>query len=313
MLLSESHSHRELHGLALSPIDADEYVTVGDDGFVRVWSILTLAVKRRVSVDAAGRAVAWSPDGLQLCVGIGGDPAAAARDGSFIILNAKTLETIFEDRKAKKWISDVKYSPEKNFIALASMDGRVYIHDARKYNLVKNIETPNGEPILRVDWSHDAMHIRVGTTARELYVYTTDDLIPSATPALVRDLKWSSNHCPYAWLTKGVWRAPADECGVTSVDVHEKNGLVAVAYQDGQVSSKLFSDTKPATYRTVKAAYPAHSHSPRPSFPLLPIFTGASPAIPVSDARVYLQRRPRCEFSEWAHAFHRQWRASHRA
>jgi WD40 repeat protein len=81
IMLVESHSCKELHGLHVNPADADEYVTVGDDGVLRVWSLSMRLCKRRAMLEAASRAVSWAPDGMNLIVGLGGDPKANKKDG----------------------------------------------------------------------------------------------------------------------------------------------------------------------------------------------------------------------------------------
>jgi WD40 repeat protein len=81
MLLAQCHSKLELHGICSNPSNGDEYVTSGDDGVVRVWSVSLRKCLRHVALDAASRAVAYSPDASRLIVGVGGDPAITAKDG----------------------------------------------------------------------------------------------------------------------------------------------------------------------------------------------------------------------------------------
>ena len=44
--LSTPHSSGEVRGLCVNPVDPDEYATVGDDGFLRIWSAKLLACVR---------------------------------------------------------------------------------------------------------------------------------------------------------------------------------------------------------------------------------------------------------------------------
>lgn len=72
-LLSESHSglHSELHGLAWNPVNREEYVTVSDNGVVKVWHFSAKYTLRRKDIKFACRAVAWSPNGSLIALGIG--------------------------------------------------------------------------------------------------------------------------------------------------------------------------------------------------------------------------------------------------
>ena len=40
-----------------------------------------------------------------------------------------SLEVIFEDRKAKKYISDIKFSANGKYLGIGSQDGKLFIHD----------------------------------------------------------------------------------------------------------------------------------------------------------------------------------------
>jgi WD40 repeat protein len=71
MLLFESHSRGELFALDINPMNADEYVTCSDDGVVMVWSISRKYCLRKVRVESASRAIAWSLDGELIVVGFG--------------------------------------------------------------------------------------------------------------------------------------------------------------------------------------------------------------------------------------------------
>ena len=73
ILLCEGHTgfNTELHGLAWNPTSSEEYVTVGDDGIVKVWHFSAKYVLRRKNIKFASRAIAWSPNGTLIAMGIG--------------------------------------------------------------------------------------------------------------------------------------------------------------------------------------------------------------------------------------------------
>ena len=220
MLLLEGHSHRELHGLCINPVNGDEYATVGDDGVVRVWSIALRRCVKRTSLEVAGRALSWSPDGNHIAVGIGGDPAMNTKDGAIMILSSSSLDIIHEDRKAKFTISDIKYSPSGTLLLVASRDGKLYIHDCQsdsslqQYKLLNVIDMPSKECfVTHIDFSVDSSVLRVSTSTCDLLHFSlgayphTDgvQVIPLATT--VRDEQWSTSNVPYGWMIKGSKRA----------------------------------------------------------------------------------------------------------
>ena len=138
----QGHASGECHALATHPVDRDRYATAGDDGAIRIWSCSQRKVLFRSSPDLTGcgiRALEWSPDGTALLCGCGGDADNATKDGALIVVElaqgSNQIEIKHEDRKAKKTVNDIKFSPDGTSFVVASEDGRVYIHEASDYSL----------------------------------------------------------------------------------------------------------------------------------------------------------------------------------
>ena len=204
MLLLEGHSYCELHGVDCNPHDGDEFATVGDDGILRVWSYRLRACLRRVSIEAAGRAISYFPDGKRIIVGMGGDPLQATKDGAFIVVDSKTLEILYEDRKAKLYLTDIKFSNSGEMIAMSSADGKIYLHLTENFSYLKTISTPSKNSIVnRIDFSQDGSLIRCCTNKDELFHFTvaTGDIITS--PLATRDTRWKTETCVYTFLSQG--------------------------------------------------------------------------------------------------------------
>jgi microtubule-associated protein-like 6 len=97
-LLIDGHSILEQNALDVNPQNPDEYVTGGDDGVIRVWSISRRYCLRKVMIDFACRAICWSPDGNNIVVGIGGVASMASKDGKFTIYyNIDNIDNILID------------------------------------------------------------------------------------------------------------------------------------------------------------------------------------------------------------------------
>ena len=255
MLLLEGHSYLELQGVDCNPQDGDEYATVGDDGILRVWSYRLRACMRRVAIEAAGRALAYFPDGKKIIVGMGGDPTQATKDGAFLVLDTKTLEILFEDRKAKLYLTDIKFSPKGDMIAMASADSRIYLHAADNFAFLRVVATPTKNCIVeRIDFSEDATIIRASTDKDELYHFTveTGDIITS--PLATRDTLWKTETCIYTFMSQGYWRPSVDGINVLCVALNARKTMAAVSYQNGDIRLYRFpslSHTE-SLYKTIR-------------------------------------------------------------
>lgn len=129
------------------------------------------------------------------------------------------MEVLREDRKAKRCITDVKFSAaDANgtlLLAVASLDGRVFLHDGTSfaYKSVFSIPTTNSgndsntenikSAVTRIDFSNDARHLRIVTASHELFYYSIESEMLIDAPMVVRDVIWDQISCPYHWMTQG--------------------------------------------------------------------------------------------------------------
>lgn len=122
----------ELHGLAAHP-DRSEYCTVGDDCTVRVWESRTKGMIRTTTLDTPLRCCCYHPDGKRIAVGMGGNVGRGKhkKTGTFVVMNAGTLEVLHEGKDSKQWITDIRYSPDGNTLGVASFDDQLYVTGAR--------------------------------------------------------------------------------------------------------------------------------------------------------------------------------------
>ncbi len=122
-----------------------------------------------------------------------------------MILDANSLEIIREERKAKQAITDIKYGPlGSEILAVASSDGRVYIHGAKKYDLLKVVETPTRNcSVSSIDFSADATLLRICTNFDQLFYCTVQTGELNSNPTVVRDQVWLEASCPFTWFAQG--------------------------------------------------------------------------------------------------------------
>jgi len=237
VLLIEGHSYRECHGLATNPVVGDEYATIGDDGILRIWSYKLRMCLRRVAVEAASRAICYSPDGQNIIVGLGGDPTQSTKDGAFMVICSDNLEIMAEDRKAKLHITDIKFSPDGQIMAMTSADGKCYLHDAKTNAYLRTINLPSKSAVqaTKVDFSNNGDLVRVSTSDEEMFHFNADSGDVITAPLDMRDIEWHTNSCPYTWNSQGYWLPTPLNNNIISVTLDSRKTLAAVAYQSGMV------------------------------------------------------------------------------
>ncbi|RYG67057.1 hypothetical protein EON64_08310 [archaeon] len=205
-LLLEGHYDGELRGLAVNPVNPDEFVTVGDDKTIRIWSIKHRRLVKKALIDCTARAVDYSSNGKLLIVGLGGraDGSRQRKDGAFLLLDAATLKPKYEGRDSRHWLTDVKFSPDGKSFALCSMDHKIYIYYSDSFKL-KGTCSRHNAAVVHVDFSVDGHYLQSDSTDYEHLFFEAEDGEYFSVPSQLRDILWSDWTCIYGWPVQGIW------------------------------------------------------------------------------------------------------------
>ncbi|EQC41165.1 hypothetical protein SDRG_01142 [Saprolegnia diclina VS20] len=241
-LLSGHHAD-ELWGLAAHPT-RQECATVGDDQFLCVWDLVKKKQLRRLKLDCLARAVAYSPDGKYIAVGLGGQLPGREKvnkhpkNGAVLVVYEGDLTKVVERNDAKKWISDITYSPCGKYLALGSHDNSIVLYDALNQYTKKHAFKKHSSFITRIDFSADSSYYQSTSGAYELLFADAKTGKQVTRASALKDEQWSSWTCPLGWPVQGIWPPDSDGSDVNGVARSHAGTLLATGDDFGKV--KLF-------------------------------------------------------------------------
>lgn len=240
--LLEGHAPSgELWGLAMHPTEA-LCATVGDDKSLRIWDLDHHRQERYMKLDTPARAVAYSPDGQTICVGLGGRINGKGRnkkDGVFMIFSvASDYEVIHEGRDTREWINDIKFSSDGETLALGSRDNNVYLYDVTNGYAARAVFSKHTSFVTHLDFSSDSQWIMSNSGADDLLWCDAATGAHLASGARVRDQTWETWTCPQGWHVQGIWKTyEAPGLQITSLDRTNGSGVSNLMESAGTVGS----------------------------------------------------------------------------
>ncbi|KAI1896973.1 hypothetical protein AGOR_G00100430 [Albula goreensis] len=228
-LLVQGHMEGEVWGLAAHPL-LPICATVSDDKTLRIWELSTnhrmVAVRK---LRRGGRCCAFSPDGKALAVGL--------NDGSFLVVNADTLEDMVSFHHRREIISDVRFSQDVGkYLAVASHDSFVDIYNvltSKRVGICKGATSY----IRHIDWDTRGKLLQVNSGAKEhLFFEAPRGKRQTIHPTEVEKVEWATWTSVLGPTCEGIW-APHSDVNATALTRDRK--LLATGDDFGFV--KLFS------------------------------------------------------------------------
>ncbi|XP_046714063.1 echinoderm microtubule-associated protein-like 6 isoform X3 [Silurus meridionalis] len=197
-LLVQGHMEGEVWGLAAHPL-LPICATVSEDKTLRIWELS--ANHRMVAVrklKKGGRCCAFSPDGKALAVGL--------NDGSFLVVNADTLEDMVTFHHRKEIISDLKFSQDAGkYLAVASHDSFVDIYNvltSKRVGICKGATSY----ITHIDWDTRGKLLQVNTGAKEqLFFEAPRGRRQNISNAEFEKVEWATWTSVLGTTCEGIW------------------------------------------------------------------------------------------------------------
>ncbi|XP_024300343.2 echinoderm microtubule-associated protein-like 2 isoform X1 [Oncorhynchus tshawytscha] len=224
----------ELWGLDIHP-SMEQFVTCGQDKQVHLWDTNSHQPLWSKTIEDPGRCAGFHPSGAVLAVG--------TMTGRWLVLDADTRDLVFMHTDGNEIISNIKYSPDGNFLAVGSHDNFVYIYavmeNGKKYSRVGKC-TGHSSFVTHLDWSVDSQYIVTNSGDYEILFWEASSGKHVTSMDLVRNVEWATSTCVLGFSVFGVWPDGADGTDINAVCRSHDSSLLASADDFGKVH--LFSN-----------------------------------------------------------------------
>ncbi len=233
---SRSH-YGPLYGLARSPTDSKEFATVGEDKQLLVWNADTSEQITAAVLPELGRSCHFSPDSKFIAVGlVNGAFCIYAYHKATSFRNA-TLQLVKTRHDCVETIDDLKFSPNGQFLAVASHDNFIDIYDTR--DNFHHLSRCKGHTsyITHIDWSRDSQILQSNCGAYEIIYWDMPSGAPlrSTLDKVEADTDWYSWTCVLGFSVMGIWPEYSDGTDVNSVHKSADGKYVVTADDFGKV------------------------------------------------------------------------------
>lgn len=208
--IASGHCHGELHGLATHP-KKDEFITTGDDKTLRVWSIRSKGQLQIRVLPEESRCVCYNNNGSQIAVGM--------KNGTMAVLSSPSLKLLSTWLHCSQSVTEIKFSPNNQFLASASQDGNIYLYSENDNGSGSYIRQAvckglNSSPIEHFDFSLSSQYLQSTDNDCNLKYW---DIKGNEIKSIItlRDETFTSWTSIYGWPVQGI---------------HSKNGKVSCCH-----------------------------------------------------------------------------------
>uniref|UniRef100_A0A8C4EYJ2 Echinoderm microtubule-associated protein-like 2 n=2 Tax=Dicentrarchus labrax TaxID=13489 RepID=A0A8C4EYJ2_DICLA len=244
----------ELWGLDIHP-SMEQFVTCSQDRQVHLWDtnshqpLWSKTIERR-SITKNLRRFDSS---------IFNKKAVGTMTGRWLVLDTDTRDLVSMHTDGNEIISNIKYSPDGNFLAVASHDNFVYIYavteNGRKYSRVGKC-TGHSSFVTHLDWSADSQYLVTNSGDYEILFWEASSGKHVTNMDTVRNLEWATSTCTLGFNTFGIWPDGADGTDINAVCRSHDGSLLTSADDFGKVHLFSFPCSQP---RAPSHEYGGHS------------------------------------------------------
>ncbi|KAK3752556.1 hypothetical protein QZH41_013411, partial [Actinostola sp. cb2023] len=227
----EGHTD-ELRGLATHPT-SPKFITAGGDKTLKLWNADEKSVVWSARLPAAAQAADFSPKEDVVAIG--------HKDGSFTIIQSSSGNVLVHKKCSREKISELKFSPDGVYLALASHDNYIYVFKLQLNGVGQSIElqgkcSGHTSYVTHLDWSADSTQIQSTSGDYELLFWDVLICERITSSEEMRNTDWASHNCVLGYPVLGIWPDESDGTDINAVDRSHSKRLLATADDFGNVN-----------------------------------------------------------------------------
>lgn len=262
----QSHYKNELNGLCAHPL-RQEILTVGDDKTLRVFNLEKHLQTAILTLPDIARAVAISPNGQMVAVGLGGTLWQGGRrplQGTAVFASylQGNLALIHKSSDATDAITFVAFNNDGSKVYFGSADCNIYVYDAfNNFSLAATYKV-HSQPIKSMDISVDGRHMLSVGIFGEVLLWDLSlgiSLPESAREELLQEIVWMNRSVVCGRESVGVFAPYSRFMDVQAIAHASKAKLIATGDVHGAL--RLYQSPSPyaATSSSPAKVYAGHT------------------------------------------------------
>ncbi|KAJ9506292.1 hypothetical protein QJQ45_013870, partial [Haematococcus lacustris] len=233
--LLDGHSG-DVYQLASHPSQPHIMATVADSGHVHLWDCRQRQMTHCVAVGFVPRALAFSaapvPSSSSFHVAVGG-----VKGQLKVLDQGSHLRPLHQAHDSKEGVSDIKYSPNNRFLAVATFDTWIDLYNVDKgYSRMARC-SGHSATVRGLDWSTDSSMVQTASADLELLLWNARTAKQITLPQ--RDAAWATYTVALGFSVMGIFPPFADGTEINSVDRSKDQKFIVTADDHGMV--KMFN------------------------------------------------------------------------
>ncbi|XP_038071466.1 77 kDa echinoderm microtubule-associated protein-like isoform X3 [Patiria miniata] len=191
----------------------------------------------------------------------GGVVALGMKTGRWMVLDAQNQDLVTVHTDGNEQHDIVRYSPDGNYLAVASHDNYIYIYavteEGRKYSKVGRC-SGHSSFVTHIDWSADSNYLVSNSGDYEILYWKAENCrqIPSATS--MRDTEWATFTCVFGFPVCGIWQEGSDGTDINSACRSHSGAILATGDDFGKINLFSYPVTQPKAGHNSNRGHSSH-------------------------------------------------------